>query len=132
MAGGCERASEINHGCASVLRRVPVLFGVARRAREEREARAFEALFIERANECRLARCLRKSAGQDALIEQDDIACGEMAVFENLLQLFAAERGGAHDGNAMGIRTPGGHGLGVTGCEAMPHGAHHVHRDAAN
>ncbi len=62
---------------------MPVLLGIVLRAGEKCELRVFETVFVERTDEGRFAACFGERAGGNGFIEQNEIADGEIALFED-------------------------------------------------
>src|SRR6185437_13358212 len=97
-AGSCCRTGEVNHGGPGALRQRNIARCVRCCAGKKGKARAFEAVLFERTNEGGLARGLSERSRRHALIKENDISRRKIAVLEDLLQLFAAQRRCPGDG----------------------------------
>ena len=118
---------------ARALRQAQAVATCARRvgcgAGKKDKARAFETIFFECANKCRLPAHFGEDAGHHTFIEKHDVARGKIAIFENLFQFLAEQRGSACDGDARRA-TFSGHRLCVPRSHAMADGADDVKNDA--
>ena len=109
---------------------MPVTLGVGGESGKKCEAHFFETIRFEFANEGRFAAGFREGSGHYAHVEKNNFIGGEIAFFEDELQLLTSKRGRTDNRYAVGIRKARRHGSRSSRSRAVAREANHLKDDA--